>query len=93
MIIKYTRNLSQECEFRIDRDVLERQYDGDVKHAIQSLDKRIKAKSTYDVDFDDVEFKLNADDKEYERALELESLHGQEAIESAYWHDVLGGLS
>lgn len=92
MIIKYTRNLSQECEFKIDRADLERQYDGDVKLAIQSLDKHIKAKSTYDVDFDDVEFELNADDKEYERALHLEKLHSQEAIESAYWLDILGGL-
>nr|DAL26940.1 MAG TPA_asm: hypothetical protein [Caudoviricetes sp.] len=93
MIIKYTRNLSQECEFKIDRADLEREYDGDVKLAIQSLDKHIKAKSTYDVDFDDVEYELNADDKEYERALHLENLYGQDAIEAAYWLDVYGGLS
>lgn len=93
MIIRYTRNLSQECEFKIDRANLERQYDGDVKLAIKSLDEHIKAKSTYDVDFDDVEFELNADDKEYERALYLEKLHSQEAIEAGYWLDVYGGLS
>lgn len=93
MIIKYTRNLSQECEFKIDRADLEREYDGDVKLAIQSLDEHIKAKSTYDVDFDDVEFELNADDKEYERALHLESLYGENAIEAAYWLDVYGGLN
>lgn len=93
MIIKYTRNLSQECEFKIDRADLEREYDGDVKLAIQSLDKHIKAKSTYDVDFDDVEYELNSDDKEYERALYLENLHSQEAIEAGYWLDIYGGLS
>lgn len=91
MKIKYTRTKYEDCVLDIDKEVLDYDYDGDIKLAIKMLDPYIKGKELETM-IDDIEYSLSADDRAYEQRVLEDYVYQEKAIERAYKDEIIGGI-